>query len=131
MVPRNAARACLSKQLNNLHLQKQGHTPLRGSRGHENRETLLGVSLTRMMQLHVTFSHITETAGRTRGAHEEAGKSVRTHEANKGRHHAKEGTSGYIYATLAHETHGRVGTQRKKQIRVLADENCSHSSANR
>ena len=32
------------------------------------------------------------------------------------------GTSGYTYATLAHETHGRVGDEAKEQIKMLADE---------
>ena len=39
--------------------------------------------------------------------------------------------SGYTYATLAHETHGRLGDEAKEQIRILADEACCHSSVNR
>ena len=38
---------------------------------------------------------------------------------------------GYIYATLAHETHGRLGDEAKEQIRMLADEACGHSSVQR
>ena len=52
----------------------------------------------------------------------EAGKSVKIREAMKREQHAKAGTSGYTYATLAHETHGRVGDEAKEQIKMLADE---------
>ena len=61
----------------------------------------------------------------------EAGACVRIPEANKRRHHAKAGTSGYTYATPVHETHGRLGEGAKEQIRILPDEACSHSSGNR
>ena len=66
----------------------------------------------------------------TQGAHKEADKSVKIREATKRNHHAK-GTSGYTYATLAHETHGRLGDEAKEQIRLLADEACSDSSVQR
>ena len=46
-------------------------------------------------------------------------------------HQAKAGTSGYTYATLAHETHGRLGDEANEQISMLADETCSHSSMQR
>ena len=66
----------------------------------------------------MTFVHTTGTAGRTQGAHKEAGKSVRIREATKRKHHAKAGTSGYTYATLAHVTHGSSGDKAKAQIRT-------------
>ena len=84
----------VSKQPKNRHLQMQGNSPLPGSEGYGNRGDLLGVSLTRMVELVVTFVHTTGKAGRTQGAHKEAGKSVRIREATKRRHHAKAGTSG-------------------------------------
>ena len=68
----------------------------------------------------MNFDHT--TAGRTQGAHKEAGESVRIREANKRRHHARKGTSGYTSVALAHETHGRLGEEAKEQIRILADE---------
>ena len=121
----------VSKQPKNRHLQMQGSSPLPGSQGYGNRGDLLGVSLTRMVELDVTFVHTTGTAGRTQGAHKEAGKSVRIREGTKRKHHAKAGTSGYTYATLAHDTHGRLGDVAKEQIRILADEACCHSSVSR
>ena len=108
----------VNKQPKNQHLQMQGDSPLPGSQGYWNRGDLLGISLTRMVELDVTFVHTTGTAGRTLGAHKEAGKSVRIREATKRKHHAKAGTSGYTYATLAHETHGRLGDEAKEQIRI-------------
>lgn len=39
---------------------------------------------------------------------------------------SKAGNSGYRFATLAHETRGRVGEEAKEQIRMLADEACSN-----
>ena len=92
------------------------------------RGDLLGVSITRMLELDVTFVHTTGTAVRTQGAHKEAGKSVKIREDSKRKHHAKAGTSGYTYTTLAHETHACLGDEAKEQIRMLADEACSHSS---
>ena len=80
------------------------------------------MSLTTVVELDVTFVHTTGTAGRTQGAHKEAGASVKIGENSKRKHHAKAGTSGCTYATLAHETHGRLGGEAKKQIRMLADE---------
>ena len=73
---------------------------------------LLGVSLTRMVELDVTFVHTIGTAGRTQGAHKEAGKSVKIREATKKKHHANAGTSGYTYATLAMR---RMGIWETKQ----------------
>ena len=108
----------VSKQPKNRHLQMQGNSPLPGSEGYGNRGDLLGVSLTRMVALVVTFVHTTGKAGRTQGAHKEAVKSVKIREATKRKHHAKAGTSGYTYATLAHETHGRLGDEAKEQIRI-------------
>ena len=64
-----------------------------------------------------------EDSRRTQGSRQ----SVRIREATKGRHHAKAGTSGYTYAHLVHETHGRLGDEAKEQIRILADEACCHS----
>ena len=84
--------------------------------------------LTRIVELDVTFVHTTGTAGSTQGAHKEAGKSVKIREATKRKHHTKAGTSGYKHATLAHDTHGRLGDEAKEQIKMLADEACSHSS---
>ena len=52
-------------------------------------------------------------------------------EAAKRRQHAKVGTARYTYATLVHETHGRLGDEAKQQIRMLEDEACCHSSVNR
>ena len=121
----------VSKQPKNRHLQMQGNSILSGSAGYGNRGDLLGVSLTRMVELEVTFVDTTGTAGRPQGAHKEAGKSVRIREATKRRYHAKVGTSVYTYATLAHETHGRLGDEAKEQIRILADEACCHSLVNR
>ena len=123
--------AGVSKKPKNRHLQMQGNSPLPGSEGYGNRGDLLGVSLTRMVELNVTFVHTTGTAGTTQGAHKEAGKSVRIREASKRRHHSKAGKSGYIYVTLAHETHGRLGDEAQEQIRILADEACCQSSVNR
>ena len=79
----------------------------------------------------MNFVHTTGTAGRTQDAHKEAGKSIRIREDTNRRHHAKAGTSGYKYASLAHETHGRLGDEAKQQIRMLEDEACCHSSVNR
>ena len=70
-------------------------------------------------------------AGRTQGAHKKAGKSVRIREATKRKHHEKVVTSGYTYATLPHETHGRLGNEAKEQIRILADKACCHTSVKR
>ena len=67
-----------------------------------------------MMELDVTFVHTTGMAWRTQGSHKEACKSVKIREAAKRKHHAKAGTSGYTYATLAHETHGRLGNEAKE-----------------
>ena len=61
-------------------------------------------------------------AGRTQGAHKETGKSVNVREATKRKHHAKVSTSGYTYAMLAHEVHGRLGDEAKEQIKIFADE---------
>ena len=83
----------------------QSNTPLPGFKGYGNRGDLLDVSLMRMVELEGTSVHTTGTAGRTQGAHKEAGKSVRIREVNKRRHNAKARISGYIYATLAHGTH--------------------------
>ena len=85
-----------------------------GSQGYGNRGDLLGVSLPRMVELDVTFVHTTGTARRTQGAHKEAGKNFKITEDSKRKHHAKAGTSGYTYATLAHETHGRLGNEAKE-----------------
>ena len=52
-VQREGISVC--KQTKNRHLQPQGHTPLPGSQGYGNRSDLLGVSLTRMVALGVTF----------------------------------------------------------------------------
>ena len=84
-----------------------------------------------MVELDVNFVHTTGTAGRTQDAHKEAGKSIRIREDTNRRHHAKAGTSGYKYASLAHETHGRLGDEAKEHIRIFADEACGHSSVNR
>ena len=70
-----------SKQPKNLHLQMQGHTPLSGTSGYRNSGDLLRASLTRMVELDVTFVHTTGTAGRTQGARKEASKSVKMREA--------------------------------------------------
>ena len=120
----------VGNQPKNRHLQAQGHAPVPGSQRYGNRGDLLGVSQTRMVQLE-TFAHTTGMAGRTQGAHQEAGKSAKIREATKRIHHAKAGTSGYTYATLAHETHGRLGDEEEEQIRMLADEACSHASVHR
>ena len=58
-------------------------------------------------------------------------KSVKIREDSKGKHHAKAGTLGYTYATLAPETHGRLGDEAKEEIRMLSDEACSHSLVQR
>ena len=121
----------VSKQPKNQHLQAQGHTPLPGSLGYGNWGDLLGASPTRMVELGVTFVHTTGMAGRTQGAHKEAGKRVKIREAPKRKHHAKAGASGYMYTTLAHETHGHLGDEAKEQMRTLADEACSHTSVQR
>ena len=84
-----------------------------------------------MVELDITFVHTTGTAGRIQGAHKEAGKSVKIREATKRKHHAKAGTSGHTHAMLAHETRGYLGYEAKEQIRMLADEACSHSSVQR
>ena len=121
----------VSKQPKNLHSQMQGYIHLPGSQGYGNRADLLGVSLTRMAELDVSFIHTTGKAARTQGLHKEAGKSVKIREATKRKHHAKAGTSRYTYATLAHGTHGRLGDEAKEHIRMLADKACSHSSVQR
>ena len=77
----------VSKQPKNRQLQMQGNSPLPGSEGYGNTGNLLGVSLTRMMELDVTFVHTTGTEGRTQGAHEKAGKSFRIREATKRKQH--------------------------------------------
>ena len=66
----------VSKKPRNGHLQAQGNTSLLGSQGYGNRGDLLGLSVTRMVELDVTFVHTTGMAGRTQGAHKEAGNSV-------------------------------------------------------
>ena len=101
MLPRNAARR---------------HTPLPGAQGCSNRVELIGVYLTRMVVLDVAFVRTTRMAGRNQGAHKEAGKSLMNREATKKTPHAKVGTSGYTYATLAHETHGRLGDEAREQM---------------
>ena len=58
-------------------------------------------------------------------------RSVKICEANKRMHHAKSGILRYSYATLVHETHGRVWDEAKERIRMLADEACSHISVHR
>ena len=89
------------------------------------------MSRTIMVELDVTFVHTTGMAGRTQGGNKEAGPSVSIRETSKRRHRVKEGTLGYAYATLAHETHGRLGDEAKEHIRMLADEACSRSSVQR
>ena len=119
----------MSKQPKKRLLQLQGYTLLPGSQGYGNRGGLLGVSLQWIMVLDVTLrSHDrddVEDSGRTQGSRQEF------NEVNKIRHHVKERSSGYKYATLAHVTHGRLGDEAKEQIRVFGDEACSHSSMKR
>ena len=86
MVPMNAARRHVCEQAaENRHLQMQGISLLPRFGGYGNRRDMLGVSLTRMVELDVTVVHTTGTAGRTQGAHKEAAESVRIREATKRR----------------------------------------------
>ena len=103
----------VSKQPKRRLLQIQGRTPLPGAHRYGNRRAPPGVSLTRMVELDVTFAHTTGTARRTQRAHKEAGKGSKIREVTERMHHAKAGTTGCTYAALAHETHHRLGDEAK------------------
>ena len=71
MVPRNATRrhVCVQAAKETAPPFARLHgAPLPGSQGYGNRGDLLTLSLTRMVELDVTFVHTTGTAGRTQGA---------------------------------------------------------------
>lgn len=63
----------------------------------------------KIVDLDVTFVHTTEAAGRAQAPQKGAGKSVKICAATKRKQHAKGGTSGYTYATLAHAAHDPPG----------------------
>ena len=92
----------MNKQPKNRHFQDQALLP--GEKGCGNKGDLLGVSLTLMVELDVTFDLSTGRTGRAQGAHKGTGECVKQRQKAKGRHHAKAGTAGYTFATLAHET---------------------------
>ena len=110
----------VSKQPKNQHLQMQGNSPLPGSEGYGNRGDLLGVLLTRMVELDVTFVHTTRGQRGGLRAHtrkqEKVSGYVKPPREGTMQRLGHRGTSGYIYATLAHENHGRLGDEAKEQI---------------
>ena len=59
------------------------------------------------------------------------GAPVKQREKTKRSHHAQVGTPGYKFATLAHETHGSLGGEAQQQIKLMADEACSHGAVGR
>ena len=130
MVPRNAARRHVCERAAKELARRETHR-YRVPRDMATGEVSLECLPTRMAELDITFVHTTGRAVKTQGAHKEAGKSVKIREAMKRQHHAKAGTSGNTYATLAHETHGRLEDEAKEQSRMLADEACRHSSMQR
>ena len=87
-----SAGMSVSKQPKNRHLQMQDSSPIPGSEGYGNRGDLLGVSLTRMVELYVTFVHTTGSAGRTQGVHKEVSGFVKTPRESTMRRRGHRGT---------------------------------------
>ena len=67
------------------------------------------------VELDITFVLTTGKTGRAQGAHKGAGECVNQRERTNRSHDAKAGTSGYTFATLAHETHGRTEMKRSSR----------------
>ena len=115
----------VSKQPKNRQLQKQEHTPQPGSQGYGDRGDPLGVSLSRMLELGVTFTHTTGTAGRTQGTHKKQARGsgfVKPPREIIMRRQEHRGANMLPLRLRLAEGWG------SKQIRLLGDEACSYSS---